>query len=235
MNSSANDDLNDYKAVLDPMLRAAIERLQDPVGVWRAFIASGVIDEMERLARAGRPPVLAAEDGLLKLGEWVNGHDAKRVFGRLAAFFVMSRLGFTQGQSGVRTPESRLFTKGTLFHPRDNPVAEVGRKFSRLREAHKRVRLEGGSILRKLVDIRSEEYKPDPTTYMVAAPISIHDFATLLAVSQSESVSMEEIFTSIIREAIEDMWDRFEEQNPEGGKVLAVQQEKIYGQLKGGL
>lgn len=112
-----------YAEILSPMLRSALDRQKDPKGIWCAFTNEKTIVEMERLARAGRPPVIAAEGQLLKLGEWVRDDDAKRVFGRLAAHFAIERFGFVQGKSGIRTPESQLFTKGTLFHA---PVEQSG-------------------------------------------------------------------------------------------------------------
>lgn len=104
-------------AELPPRLRAALDRQPNPKGVWRAFANQQTIAEMQQLALSRRPPVIAVGDKLLELGEWVRADDAKRVFGRLAAYIAIEKLGLVQGKSGIRTPESRLFTKGTRFHP----------------------------------------------------------------------------------------------------------------------
>jgi len=95
----------DYTKDVPPLLRAAIDRLHDPHGTYRAFRAPGVAEEMVRRADAGIPPVTAAESQLLGLGQWVKGDDAKRVFGRLTKFIMTDELGYIQGRSSVRTPD----------------------------------------------------------------------------------------------------------------------------------
>ena len=105
----------DYTKDVNPLLRAAMDRLENPQAVYKIFRSAVVREQMEKLARSDIPPVLAAESELLTLGKWVHQDDAKRVFGRIAKFIMTEELGYEQCRSSVRTPNSALFTKGTTY------------------------------------------------------------------------------------------------------------------------
>ncbi|MGA8399349.1 MAG: hypothetical protein WB697_05640 [Stellaceae bacterium] len=107
----------DYRHVVSPHLRAAMNRLRDPEAVWEIFRDDATIAEMKRLSTARRPAVVATSTRLLALGDWVRGKDARKTFGKLARS-VMETADYVVEMGNVETPYDPLFTKATRYRPR---------------------------------------------------------------------------------------------------------------------
>ena len=115
---------SDYRQLVPPHVRAAMDRLRDPQGVWDIYRDDRTVAEMKRLTALKRPALSAASSRLLALGNWVKDRDAKRTFGKVARIVIESA-GYVVERADVPTLNDPLFRKGTQFSLKQAETTDV--------------------------------------------------------------------------------------------------------------
>lgn len=104
----------DYRRLVPPHVRAAMDRLRDPQAVWDIYRDDETVAEMERLTALRRPALSAASSKLLTLGNWVEAKDAKRTFGKIVRV-IIATAGYIVDRGDVPIAGDPLFRKGTRY------------------------------------------------------------------------------------------------------------------------